>query len=83
MTDNTTVIACLSGATAIAYVGTVSRKEPLTIRPLIGMFVAGTFLLLVGMWSTSIASAFAIIILATAFILNGKDFFGGLGKATA
>lgn len=79
MNDQTVILSSLVGATSVAYVGALSRKEEVTLRPVLGMFVAGTFLLMIAMWSTSLATAFAVIILATAFVVNGADFFKGLG----
>lgn len=77
-----TTIACLVGATTITYVGLIAQKKAVTIKPLIGMFVAGSLLLLVSMWSDEVAAAFAIILLVTAIVVNGEALFKAIGVVT-
>lgn len=82
MSDDTTVIAgALVGATMVTYVRQ-GVENKLSIRPLIGMFIAGSILFLVSFWNTDVASAFAVLIFITSVVLNGAVVFDAIGKVT-
>jgi hypothetical protein len=80
--DETVTIAALGGTLVFSYIGTATRKEPLTIKPLIATFVAGALLLGVGMWSGELAAMFAILLLITSMALNGRAVFDSITKLT-
>lgn len=81
--DELTIVSCLSGATLVTYIGTFADKtKTTTIKPLIGMFVAGSLLLAVSIWSGEVAKMFAIILLITSLVVNGKPLFDTLTKVT-
>lgn len=83
MTDKSdTIVISILGATVITYVGNVAAKKPITMKPLIGGFVAGTLLLGVGMWTGKIASSFATLILVSSVLINGTELFKAVGTLT-
>lgn len=81
--DETVIIAALAAATGITYINQVATKQELTFKPVISLFVAGSFLLLVSMWNTSVAAMFAVLILVTSVVLNGNELFKTLSKVAA
>lgn len=83
MSDELTIIACVSAAAGITLVGQVTDpKAKVTIRPVIGAFVAGSLLLGVSLWSAAVAKSFAVVLLVTAIVKNGDEFFTAIGKLT-
>lgn len=82
MTDGTVIVAALAGATTVTYIRDVANKETVTIKPLIGMFVAGSLLFAISMWSDKVAVSFAVLIFITALVLNGAVVFDTIGKVT-
>lgn len=78
--DETTVVAALTGATIVTYVNKIATKQPLTIKPVISVFVGGAILLGIGTFSPTVANLFAILILTTSLAVNGKPFFDALTK---
>jgi hypothetical protein len=82
MNDSSVVMAALLGATTVTYVRDVSEHNPVTIKPVIGMFVAGTLLFAVSIWNGNIAVALAVLIFITSIVLNGAVVFDTIGKVT-
>lgn len=80
--DESVIIVCLVAATSVTYINKIATKQPVTVKPLISMFVAGTILLGVGTWSPPTASAFALLLLVTTLVLNGKTLFDTLAKVS-
>jgi hypothetical protein len=83
MNDPSIVMASLIGATTVTYVKDVVEKEPVTIKPLIGMFVAGTFIFAISLWNDKVAVSLAVLIFITAVVLNGAVVFETIGKVTS
>lgn len=81
-TDNSVIVGCLVGSTVVRYVRVYADNEEATIKPLLAMFVAGTLLLGVAVFSTEIAQAFAVVLLVTTMVVNGKPVFDAIGKVT-
>lgn len=81
--DETIILATLGGAMLVSYIGTVTRREPVTIKPLIATFVAGTLLLGIGLWSAGVAEMFAVLLLVTTLVINGQPLFDTLNKVSA
>lgn len=79
--DNT-ILACVTGAVVVTYVGKITTKKPVTMRPLVGGFIAGTLLLLMALASDDIARMFAIIMLVSSLLVNGASFFDAIGRLT-
>jgi hypothetical protein len=64
------------------YITKISQKQEVTMKPLIGMFAAGTLLLLINLAAPDVAKGFAILLLVTAILLNGTALFGTVTKLT-
>jgi hypothetical protein len=83
MTDSSQgIVACVTAATVATYAGNVSGGKPVTIKPLIGGFIAGTLLLGVGMWSGQVALMFSVVMLVTSILINGTDLFKSFERLT-
>lgn len=78
-----TIVGCTAAALVVTYVGNVAAKKPMTIKPLIGGFVAGTLLLGTAMWVPDIAAGFAVLILVSSLVINGTDVFKSVGLLTS
>lgn len=82
MNDEVTVLPYIVGAAVITYAATQAPpKQPVTIDPLIGMFVLGTLLLLLGIWSPELATAFALLVFLTALVVNGYRLVGAVSNS--
>jgi hypothetical protein len=82
MNDSSVVMASLVGATTVTYVRDVAEHRVLTIKPVIGMFVAGTILFAVSIWNDTVAVSLAVLIFITSLVLNGAVVFDTIGKVT-
>lgn len=82
MSDQSTVIGCVV-VTGVVSVGAdwVKNGGP-SFKPVLGTFTLGALLLLVSMFSPDVASAFAVLILVTALLVNGNTIFTAIGKVT-
>lgn len=81
MSDEITVIACVSASAAITLIGQATdSKATLTIKPVLGAFIAGSLLLGVSLWSGAVAKSFAVVLLVTAIVKNGDEFFTAIAK---
>jgi len=77
------ILSCLVGTGLTTYITTISQKKPLTMKPLLGIFIAGSLLLLLNLVSPDIAKGFAILLLVSALILNGSILFGNASRLTS
>lgn len=78
---NNNVLPIIFAATIVTYISQFAPpRGELTIEPLIGMFVIGVLLLMMGLWSPELATAFAVLILLTSMVINGGKVFTALGN---
>lgn len=80
MSKENTVITCVVGTTTLTYIAKFTGEGEVTIKPLIGMFVAGVLLLIVAMVNDDLAVAFAVLMFVTAFLVNGVTVFGEVSE---
>lgn len=81
--NNPTVLPYIFGATLVTYVATFAPPcETLTIQPLLGMFIVGAMLLLIGIWVPELATSIALLILVTSLVINGTRVVGAVNTAT-
>lgn len=78
--DTFTVVASVGTATGIASLKGILEGAP-SMKPIIGGAVLGAFLLFIAIWSTQVAKALALLVLATAVLVNGTTVFKAVDKA--
>lgn len=79
--DETTVLPYLFGATIVTYVSRFAPpQQELTIQPLVGMFILGSVLLIIAIWSPEVATLLALIVFVTSLVINGTRLFGAVSK---
>lgn len=84
MDDSLATISCVSAATLVTIIGQATDKSKhVTIRPIIGGFIVGALLLLIGLWSADVAKMFAVVLLVTALVVNGGPVFDSIGKVVS
>lgn len=74
-TDQSTIVTAMAVTGASAYLGSMTKGHTVTIKPAVGVMVAGTILLTIASGSAGgkshIAAQFAILIATTAVLTSG------------
>lgn len=75
------IIAAITamGCTEIARATT---KEAPTIKPILGGFLLGAFLLIIDAIDDSLGTAFSVLVIIAALLVNGVKVFGAIQTLT-
>ncbi len=77
------VLPYIFGAAVVTYVSTFAPpKKDLTIEPLIGMFILGSVLLVIGLWLPELATGLAALVLVTSLVINGTRVVGAVNQVS-
>lgn len=73
-------VTSLAMTTALIVAGSteaslIKRKKAPTMKPVIGAFILGTFLMVIGMASPDITVKFCWLIIVSALLVNGASLF--------
>jgi hypothetical protein len=72
MTGSSTIIASVVTATGLTSLNQLLNDKQ-SFQPVIGGFVVGTMLLVMALFSESLAASMAILILVSSVLMNGTD----------
>lgn len=82
--DQSTIVTAMAVTGASAYLGSITKGHEVTVKPAVGVMVAGTILLVVAAGGPGgkahLAAQFAVLIATTAVLTSGYAGISAIGR---